>query len=99
MKEISLSTDEVIAKFYVKGVRQLETSTINIIKFYDNLTKITLEQIRYLEMKEPLKIFRKTHRIWQDKINITKEKYNKYNDNLFEEYNFLEDVLRLSNFN
>lgn len=95
-KKQELTTEEAFAQLYATSYKFAHNSTLNFIDFYDNKCKMLRREMFEHEEKEPLKIFKKTHKNWEikkDKLSIEFE--NTFN-NLMEEYKELEDLINIS---
>lgn len=92
-KKEKFTTEETIDQIYKTSFKIACNSTLNFIKFYDYKHKLLQQEIIRLEKKEPLRIFKKTHKKWEakkDQLNLEIE--NTFSK-LMEKYNDLENLI------
>lgn len=56
------------------------------LEYLFNCIEMLSNQLNYYISKEPLKIFRNKHLIWEQKVDVL-------NDRIYRKYNMLEDII------
>ena len=67
-KKDSVNNDEIIARLYANLFINLKNSTLALAKHYDKQSTFLLEKVYELKDNEPPKIFRKTHKEWEQTV-------------------------------
>ena len=95
-KKEKVNKDEIIAKLYVNLFINLQNSTLALAEHYDKQSSFLLEKLYELKDNEPPKIFRKTHKEWEQTV----EKLEKQHDIAFHSYmeqcQELEELMKLA---
>lgn len=92
--EKKLSDEEIIAKLYVTNYNYVMDSFNNSIKLYEAKSKFEYEMLSIEKENEPLKIFKRKHIEWENRIKELEIKYDKTLNILMEEYEGLGDLLK-----
>ncbi len=96
-KKKELSTNEAFAKVFATTYNFVFESTRLSIKFYEIEYKRLQREMIKLEENEPLKIFKKSHKNWEDKLQDLKQKYDDSFTKYIKECEELENVMNLFN--
>lgn len=78
----TLTIEEAFTELFVSTYKYLDESSRSTINFYEKQYKMYERYIvEHLE-DEPTKLFKKTHKKWEEELNLLKEKH----DELFSYY-------------
>lgn len=90
-----LSDKEIIDKLFTMQFIHLRDSTLTFVNFYDNQCKIIREQYDMLIDNEPCKLFRKSHREWENEKLQLEKKYDDTFRKYLEECKSLEELMNI----
>lgn len=65
---------------------------IGIINFYEKKYAILQQELFKLEEKEPAKIFKNNHKVWEEKKEILEQELEKYSTKLANKYKEIEGM-------
>jgi len=72
----TLTTEEALAELFVSTYKYLDKTTKSTIEFYEKQYKMYEKYIvEHLE-EEPPKLFKKSHKKWEEKLTSLKEKHD-----------------------
>lgn len=91
----NLTLTETLAQLYVSNLNLIRNNTIATIKLCDNQCKMLRNKIIILENNEPMKILKKLHKSWEEKLEKINRDYEIACNNLINEYMDLEEVMDL----
>ncbi len=94
-KKQELTAEEAMAQIFATSYKFLHDSTKSFIEFYDYRYKMLRREVIEHEEKEPLKIFKKTHKDWESKREQLNSELEKVFQNLMEEYSDYGDLIEL----
>jgi len=72
----TLSTEEAFCEIYKSTYNYLDKTTKITIEFYENQYKRYEKEIIYHLEEEPPKLFKKSHKKWEEKLTSLKEKHD-----------------------
>lgn len=70
---------KLITKLYNINSNNINIDTLN---FYETKYELTLLKLKNLKKEEPLRIFKKAHKKWEEEINILNNKLNECYDEI-----------------
>ena len=71
----------------------IHNNNINMTNLNELNKDILLKKYEELINNEPNKLFKKKHNIWQEEINNLKKKIDRSFDDLYEDYNDIENTI------
>lgn len=92
-----ISNEEALARLYVSTLNYVQDSTMLTIKFYENLCKRLRNEIIEHENIEPLKIFKKSHQQWEQKLRQLNINYDTACENLLNECKDFSNIIDIYN--
>lgn len=95
MKVKQTADNKELAKIYLDSYKLILKNDINIICLYDDFNKTIREELIHIEEKEPLKIFKKAHKEWENSKNALNNLYEKITLGLRQEYKDFEEIMDL----
>lgn len=98
-KKGKMSNEEIIARLYVNSLNNLQDSTLLITTFYDKQCTLILKELYDLKDNEPLKIFKHSHKQWEEDIQRLESKYKETFDKFISECSELERLNSLGKIN
>lgn len=63
------SNEEIFAKTYVELFLQVRDSTLSLAEYYSKQSKFLLEKLYKLKENEPFKLFKRTHKEWEQVVD------------------------------
>lgn len=91
-KKKEKNVDELFAELYVSTLNYVRKNTISTIKFYENKCNRVRREIIIHKEYEPLKIFKKSHLKWEEKLKKLQEEYDNTFDNFLNECKEFENI-------
>lgn len=98
-KEKNYTNQEIIAKLYINCISLLENNTKQTISFYDYKRKILMDTILAHRKQEPLKIFKASHKTWEDRQKELYQNLHETEKKFIYEIENLEDIKKMLSFN
>ena len=95
-KKENVNNDEIIARLYVKLFINLKDSTLALAEHYDKQSTFLLEKLYELKDNEPPKIFRKTHKEWEQAVEKLEKQHNMIFNSYIEQCQELEKIMKLA---
>ena len=94
-KENISEDDKKFAEAYVGLYKCCLDGTESLANFYDNQKKMYGKLIENHYEQEPLKVFKKKHKEWEDKLQELENSYDKAHENFIFEINYLENLMNI----
>ena len=95
MSKKAKNSDQLFAELFVSTFKNLNDSTLKTIYFYENQYKIYDKLICSHMDSEPMKIFKKAHKKWEEELEQLKRSYNKAWENYIDECNEWVEIQKL----
>ena len=95
-KKDSVNNDEIIARLYANLLINLKDSTLALAKHYDKQSTFLLEKLYELKDNEPPKIFRKTHKEWEQTVEKLEKQHDMAFNSYMEQCQELEELMKLA---
>lgn len=95
-KKEKVNKDEIIAKLYANLFINLQNSTIALAEHYDKQSTFLLEKLYELKDNEPPKIFRKTHKEWEQTVEKLEKQHDMPFNSYMEQCQELEELMKLA---
>ena len=95
-KKENVNNDEVIARLYVNLFINLRNSTLALAEHYDKQSTFLLEKLYELKDNEPPKIFRKTHKEWEQTVEKLEKQHDMAFNSYMEQCQELEELMKLA---
>lgn len=95
-KKDSVNNDEIIARLYANLFITLKNSTLALAKHYDKQSTFLLEKLYELKDNEPPKIFRKTHKEWEQTVEKLEKQHDMAFNSYMEQCQELEELMKLA---
>lgn len=95
-KKENVNNDEIIARLYVNLFINLQNSTLALAEYYDKQSTFLLEKLYELKDNEPPKIFRKTHKEWEQTVEKLEKQHDMAFNSYMEQCQELEELMKLA---
>ncbi len=95
-KKEKVNKDVIIAKLYVNLFINLQNSTLALAEHYDKQSSFLLEKLYELKDNEPPKIFRKTHKEWEQTVEKLEKQHDIAFNSYMEQCQELEELMKLA---
>lgn len=95
-KKENANNDEIIARLYVNLFINIKNSTLALAEHYDKQSTFLLEKLYELKDNEPPKTFRKTHKEWEQAVEILEKKHDTTFNLYMEQCKELEELMNLA---
>ena len=95
-KKENVNNDEIIARLYVNLFINLQNSTLALAEYYDKQITFLLEKLYELKDNEPPKIFRKTHKEWEQTVEKLEKQHDMAFNSYMEQCQELEELMKLA---
>lgn len=92
----NINKDELISKLFKLQFDYCYKNTNEFIEFYENKKNRLIRQIYDHSKEEPCKFLKKTHKKWQDELDLLNKDLDDTFNKLTEEYVELEKLLNIS---
>ena len=95
-KKENVNNDEIIAKLYANLFINLQNSTLALAEHYDKQSTFLLEKLYELKDNESAKIFKKTHKKWEQAIEKLEKQHDMAFNSYMEQCQELEELMELA---
>lgn len=96
-KDKVVSTDELFAELYVSTAKHIQDSTFLFAEMYDKQYKMYSNLLINHCESEPLKIFKKAHKCWEEEKEELEQKKESAFGKYMEECNDLYELVEFTN--
>lgn len=95
-KNENVNKDEIIVRLYTNLFINLRNSTLALAEHYNKQSIFLLEKLYELKDNEPPKIFRKTHKEWEQAVEKLEKQHDMAFNSYMEQCQELEELMKLA---